>query len=149
MTLPPFQESGDLPEGIHAAKFEDIVSRFGIGSTRREDVTANLDRIYRLARKTGSLDRFIIFGSYITDKLEPNDVDVILVMYDEFDHRACHPDELALFDHRRASDELGASCFWIRPTMLLGESLEEFIAGWSVKREGGRRGIVEVINDTR
>ena len=148
MPLPPLNESGDLPEGIHRATIGDIVSHFGSGSNHREAVTANLERIYRLALKTGSLDRLIIFGSYITAKLEPNDVDVILVMSDEFDHRVCASGLQALFDHRRASEELGASCFWIRPAMLFGESLDEFIAGWSVKREGGRRGLLEVIHDS-
>jgi hypothetical protein len=51
---------------------------------------------------------------------------------------------LVLFDHARAHDELGASVFWVRPDMLLGEPLEQFLAFWQTKRDGRRRGAVEV-----
>jgi len=40
--------------------------------------------------------------------------------------------------------KFGASIFWIRPSMLLLESLEEFIEHWQIKRDRTRRGIVEV-----
>jgi hypothetical protein len=80
----------------------------------------------------------------VSDKPAPNDVDVILVMRDEFRPSHCSPDALVLFDHNRATSELGASIFWIRPAMLLGEPLDQFIAHWQIKRDGRRRGIVEV-----
>ena len=37
-----------------------------------------------------------------------------------------------------------ASIFWIRPVLLLLETVEEFIAHWQIKRDHRRRGIVEV-----
>ncbi len=40
----------------------------------------------------------------------------------------------------------GASIFWVRPGMLIEASIEEFIAYWEVKRDGSRRGIVEVVS---
>ena len=86
----------------------------------------------------------IIFGSFVTEKVEPNDVDVVLLMRDDFKLLACPPAALLLFDHLRAENELGASIFWARPGMLVGESVQEFVASWQVKRGGGRRGILEV-----
>ena len=71
-------------------------------------------------------------------------MDVILVMRDDFILRSCSPQALALFDHMRAAGELGASIFWIRPSMLFVESLDDFVASWQIKRGGGKRGIVEV-----
>jgi hypothetical protein len=56
----------------------------------------------------------------------------------------CPAESLVLFDHARANDELGASIFWIRPDMLLGEPLEQFLAFWQIKRDGRRRGVVEI-----
>ena len=44
--------------------------------------------------------------------------------------------------HRAA--KLMPSVFWVRPSLLFLETLEEFIAGWQVKRDQTRRGIVEV-----
>ena len=34
---------------------------------------------------------------------------------------------------------------WVRPGRLIEASIEEFIAHWQVKRDGSKRGIVEVI----
>jgi hypothetical protein len=50
----------------------------------------------------------------------------------------------SLFDHARAESELGASIFWVRPAMIILESLDDFIAGWQAKRDGSKRGIVEM-----
>lgn len=50
-----------------------------------------------------------------------------------------------LFDHAVAQARYGASIFWIRPGLLVGESVEDFIAYWQIKRDGSRRGIVEVV----
>ena len=66
MPLPTFDSSGDLPEGVYKAALEEVVARFGHGTSQRQLVTARLRRIYELVRATGKLQRFIIFGSYIT-----------------------------------------------------------------------------------
>jgi hypothetical protein len=144
MPLPPFNEFGDLPAGRHAASLAEMVARFGPGTPQRAEVTDRLRRIYELAVATGHLDRLVGFGSYVSDVAEPHDVDVILVMQDDFRPESCPAESLVLFDHGRADAELGASVFWLRPGMLLGEPLEQFLAHWELKRDGGRRGIVEI-----
>jgi hypothetical protein len=144
MPLPGFNESGDLPEGRHAASLEEVLTRFGSGTRQRQEVTDRLRHIYSLAIATGYLDRVVIFGSYVSDVAEPRDVDIILVMRSDFVPENCPADSLVLFDHARADEELRASIFWIRPEMLLGEPLEQFLAHWEWKRDGSRRGIVEV-----
>jgi hypothetical protein len=142
--LPEFNEFGDLPAGNRPASLAEVVARFGSGSTQRAIVTDRLRRMYRLAIATGHLDRLVIFGSYVSDADEPNDMDVVLVMRNDFRSEDCPAESAVLFDHARANDELGASIFWVRPDMLLGEPLEEFLAFWQTKRGGGRRGIVEI-----
>jgi hypothetical protein len=84
MLLPEFNKLGDLPEGIHKASFAEVLEYFGKGAPQRQLVTERLKCIYSLAQATGKLERFVIFGSYITAKPEPNDVDIILVMSDDF-----------------------------------------------------------------
>jgi hypothetical protein len=74
----------------------------------------------------------------------PNDVDVIVVMEDSFNPDSCPAESLPLFRHDRAGVELGASVFWIRPGMLLGEPLDQFLSHWQQKRDGTVRGIVEI-----
>jgi hypothetical protein len=144
MALPEFTEFGDLPEGRHPASLDEVIGRFGSGTTQRQAVAGRLRRIHDLAVATGHLARLVVFGSFVSDKAEPNDVDVILVMRDDFRPEHCQADAQVLFDHGRAHDELGASIFWVRPDMLLGEPLERFLSHWEVKRDGRRRGIVEI-----
>jgi hypothetical protein len=65
-------------------------------------------------------------------------------MRDDFDVQACDTESRSLFDHPRATETFGASVFWIRPALLILETLEEFIAHWQITRDQTRRGIVEV-----
>jgi hypothetical protein len=44
-----------------------------------------------------------------------------------------------------AQNVLGASVFWIRRVAALGDE-QAAISHWQIKRDGGRRGITEVIN---
>jgi hypothetical protein len=103
-----------------------------------------LRRIYTLAQATGSLERFILFGSYITDKPSPNDVDIVLIMRNDFQLGTCSEEAGKLFNHLQATQEFGASIFWVRPSMLVLETVEEFVAHWQIKRDHTQRGIVEV-----
>ena len=129
---------------MHQATLDEVLAQFGSGTAQRQAVTARLRRIYYLARATRTLERLILFGSYITAKPDPNDVDIILVMRDDFDVQVCDEESRPLFDHPRAAEAFGASVFWIRPALLVLETLEACIAHWQVTRDQTRRGIVEV-----
>src|SRR5918996_4769968 len=136
MPLPNFDSQGELPIGVHQATMEEIMTRFGSGTPQRQAVTTHLLRVYNLLKATGKLER-LIFGSYVTTKPNPNDVDLVLVLADDFNLRACDEETRRLFEHTQAAEVFGASIFWIRPSMLLLESLEEFIAHWQIKRARG------------
>jgi hypothetical protein len=78
------------------------------------------------------LQRFVIFGSYVTAKPNPNDVDVILIMDDAFRLENCPMESRGLFDHAVAQARFGASIFWMRPALLIGETAREVsLAPWS------------------
>jgi hypothetical protein len=145
MPLPPFNSQGDLPEGVYQASLDEVIARFGYGAPQRQLVTARLKRIYALAQSTGKLERFVVFGSYVTAKSSPNDVDIILVMRDDFDPRDYDPQTAVVFDHMRTNRELGASIFWTLSSGMILETQDEFVAGWQVKRDQTLRGIVEVV----
>jgi hypothetical protein len=137
----------EICPGIYRATMDEVLSRFGTATEARQHAANALSRVHRLARRTNHFDRVIIFGSFVTQKPSPNDVDVILVMDDGFELRQCDDETLVIFDHERAQREIGASVFWIRPGLLINDSLEEFIMRWQRKRDGGLRGVVEVKND--
>lgn len=144
MPLPEFNENGDLPTGVHRASLADTVARFGTGSDRRKLVARRLERIYQIASQTGHLTRFVVFGSFVTDKHEPNDVDVFMIMDDNFDMGSLvGKPRLLLVDHGTAQDHFGASVFWIRRMAAIGGE-QAAIEDWQIKRDGTERGIVEI-----
>ena len=140
---PPLNEQGDLPVGVHSATLGEVIERFGKSSSCRAALVRRLDRIYPLVRETNGLARFILFGSFITAKDAPNDVDIFLLMADSFDVSKITGEAAVLLDHLAAQNYEGASIFWVR---LAGASGGEqaAIEDWQIKRDGTRRGLVEV-----
>ena len=144
MPLPEFNETGDLPPGVHAASLADTVARFGAGSDRRKLVARRLERIHQIASQTGHLARFVVFGSFVSDKTEPNDVDVFMIMDDNFEMGKLVGEPRLLFtDHGTAQDHFGASVFWMRGMAAIGGE-QAAIEDWQIKRDGTERGIVEI-----
>ena len=144
MVWPEFNELGDLPVGVYRAKIADVIARFGHGTAQRVAVTARLERIYELARSTGCLQRFIIFGSYVTAEPNPHDVDVFLVMRGGFQPHDAPPEAQNLFRHGTAQSEFGASIFWVNAGTSFADT-EDLMVGWQTRRDLQRRGIVEVM----
>lgn len=76
--LPPFDEHGNLPPGIHRCTIDEVVQRFGGGSPEREVETQEFLKFVEWARRAGVL-RLIVNGSFVTAKVSPNDVDLIVL----------------------------------------------------------------------
>jgi hypothetical protein len=146
MPLPEFTATGDLPEGIHPATLQEILDRFGEGTSQRVNIGGRLARIYRLAAASGHLARFVVFGSFVTDKPDPNDVDVFLLMEDTFAVTQVTLAARPLFTHAAAQAWFGASVFWLRRLAALGGE-QAALEHWQAKRGGGRRGIVEIVGE--
>jgi hypothetical protein len=127
VAVPDLNEAGELPLGVHRASLDEDTARFGDGPAQHRDVTGRLTRIHERATGTGKLACFVVFGSYVTAKADPNDVDVILVMQDDFDPAAYDEETRALFDHRLAADRWGASVFWLCTGSLFLETIDEFL----------------------
>jgi hypothetical protein len=140
-------DSGDLPVGIHRSTLREVLDRFGSGTAQRKTVAMRLDRIYRLATKSASVARFIVFGSFVTDKTEPNDVDVFMLLEDDFDASRLTGEAQLLFDHLAAQSHFGASIFWLR-RMAAWEGEQATVEYWQVKRGNEKRGIVEIIPES-
>jgi hypothetical protein len=66
-------------------------------------------------------------------------------MEDSIDVRQVSPEARLVFDHAAAQNLLGASVFWIRRAAALGGEAAT-IGHWQIKRDGNKRGILEVID---
>jgi hypothetical protein len=82
MSIPPLNEHGLLPQGIHACSLQEIEARFGRfqSSDRRPRLYAALRDFVRELKSTGIALALIINGSFVTAKSSPEDIDLILVV---------------------------------------------------------------------
>jgi hypothetical protein len=71
--IPPFDGAGNLPPGVHAASWSELVERFATTSRRRyllEGLRAALESL----RDAGCRGAYL-GGSFVTTKKEPGDFD--------------------------------------------------------------------------
>ena len=74
--IPPLNENGYLPPGVHQATLDEVIARFGHGSEQRKAQADSLRWLLPLCRRAG-VARLLINGSFVTAKQEPNDVDCV------------------------------------------------------------------------
>lgn len=139
--VPDFRDDGYLPEGLHVATEAEVTFRFGTSTSRRQRLALRLRRWIELARAI-SAPRFFVDGSFVTSKPDPNDVDAVIWLPDDFVDRVYSGNLDAL--------EL--------ETMLLTRHPEEIFAaedrhdwndwlkffGRTRESDGRRKGVVEI-----
>jgi len=72
--IPDFAASGNLPSGIHSAVWDELETRYG-GTPRRRILLQGLREGLKALQAAGC-QRAYIDGSFVTEKLNPNDFDV-------------------------------------------------------------------------
>ena len=82
--IPPFRADGYLPEGLHLASEAEVTFRFGSTGSRRRRLVLRLRRWVELARQVGA-QRLLIDGSFVTAKEEPNDLDAVILLPNDFE----------------------------------------------------------------
>ena len=68
-----------MPPGVHPGTLDEVEARFGCESELRRVQMESVRWLVDLARRAGAA-RLIINGSFVTDVLEPNDVDCVLLI---------------------------------------------------------------------
>lgn len=143
--MPLFNAEGDLPPGIHRATLTEVIERFGHGTPERVNVTERLQRVITLAQATRRLERLFIWGSYVTSKLAPGDIDLFLLMASDFESNNYVGELRLVFDSEAAERELGITVFWMTSGAGTQSTIAFFLEQFQIRRDGGRRGIVEVL----
>lgn len=118
---------------------EELFSRFGQGEVR-EHWGNILREVLALAKGTGKLQAVYVFGSFVTVKEAPADVDLFLVMASDFTSDEAVGRARLLFDRSRAAIVWGVCIYWITART----DRTPFLEAWQLRRDGGRHGIVEV-----
>ena len=138
-----FDADGNLPPGIHHTSVEELWVRFGNRGPQRAFVSECLRKIIDLATVLGKVERIIIFGSYVTKKPNPGDVDLLLIVPADFKIEDIPQEARVLFDHQRAERELNTHIFWLRNNV--GQQIiDGFIHVYATSRNGKLRGVIEL-----
>lgn len=92
--IPEFRDDGCLPEGLHCATLEEVRERFGSSSPRRRELMPHVEEWFEMA-KSIQARRFVLDGSFVTEKDSPNDVDAIMLLPADFQQRISRSDPVA------------------------------------------------------
>ena len=141
--VPEFNLDGNLPEGIHSVSEDEFLDHFATSSARRKWLGERLKEILALGKSTGKVKRIFVWGSFVTVKESPNDVDILLVMSEDFQLETVPEECKDLFDYIRARVRYNADVFWSKAS--IGEdTLSLWLETYQLTRDFKRRGIVEV-----
>jgi hypothetical protein len=133
--IPPFDEFGRLPPGIHPATLAEIDARFGRQSELRRVQLESVRWMVDLATKAGA-ERIVLNGSFVTDIIEPNDVDCVLLF-----RRGVRKDPGAF-------QELRVGLPFLDIAIAGPKRFEQYVARlFAADRHGLAKGMVEVLHD--
>ena len=81
--LPKFDERGCLPEGTYNPSVEEFIERFVNITERRKELFEKYQQFTKLCNQAKGIDQHFLDGSYVTDKEEPGDIDLLLTFNDD------------------------------------------------------------------
>jgi hypothetical protein len=118
MAIPDLNADGLLPPGIHCADLEEIARIFGQSAARRP-LMNELERYVAELRRWSLAQALLMDGSFVTDQQQPHDIDVVLVLRDDYDlRRQVSPFEYNLRSTRMVRRHYGLDLFAVRPNSL-------------------------------
>ncbi|NER37520.1 MAG: hypothetical protein F6J93_26755 [Oscillatoria sp. SIO1A7] len=83
LEIPPFDENGNLPPGVHWADWSDFKERFGT-TYRRNVLILGLEAVMKHLKAAGCRTIYIN-GSFVTQEPKPNDFDACWDREDDVD----------------------------------------------------------------
>jgi len=131
--IPEFDENGCLPAGVHLATLDEIEGRFGQSSEIRRVQMDSVRWMIDLALRSG-VKRVVLNGSFVTDIIEPMDVDCVLLI------GAGYPTDPA------AEEDLEKGMPFLDIAIVGQKDFERFVTRiFAADRYGVPKGMIEVI----
>jgi hypothetical protein len=144
LALPDLNTDGYLDEGIYLAELNEVLQRFGVGSSARERQGNLLRLIVENARKYPTIKRVLIWGSFVSAKPEPGDLDYSIVVEVRHNTTTIEPYDRRFFVPYEAHLHYGADRGFLVLKDYPPEAYAEAILFFSQDRDGKQRGILEV-----
>lgn len=110
MPIPPLDQNGFLPAGVHDCTLDELKGRFGSFqiSDRRPQLFARLEAFLSEAKTSRLVVSVVVDGSFVTAKPDPNDIDLILVVTPDHSFAAdLSPLEYGVLSKRRVHRRYG------------------------------------------
>jgi hypothetical protein len=146
MPLPTFNEEGDLPPGVHRATLEETLERFGQGSIQRCAVAERRSASMALRVRPVTWHALSSLDRSSLPRKSRMTLTSSCSLEDRFDLAAVTGEAALPFQHMEADAHFGASVFWTRRSGAIGGE-QAMIEYWQSRREGGRRGIIEIVRE--
>ena len=142
MPIPPFRPDGWLPSGHHAADWDEVLLRFGgKPNSRRAQLTAELTHLRDALQAAGVTGTILLDGSYISEKPEPGDFDVLIVGPADLQMRKDREPNLASLLDASTAEAQGYSLFFVTEASPMRKVIS---AVWDFSKEGIAKGVVEI-----
>lgn len=130
--IPEFKDSGVLPPGLHAGTLDEIEERFGRRSEIRRVQMESVRWMVELAVRACA-QRIVLNGSFVTDIIEPNDVDCVLLFL---------PAQLG---DAAAVEELRDGLPFLEMKLVGQDEFDEYVNNtFASDRDGAPKGMIEV-----
>ena len=99
--------------------------------------------LVELAASSGKLLRLFVWGSFVTAKPVPKDLDILLIMGEDFEVEEMDERAGSVFDSVKARLMFEADVFWARNS-IGEEMLKLWLDTYQISRDFRKRGIVEL-----
>ena len=141
--IPDFTPSGLLPPGIHVTSWEEFAGRFCVfkRSDQRLRIGARLQNLFDECRRSGIVIRFVVAGSFVTAKDEPNDFDSIVILDASILDQPLPPFQYNLVSKKMAQKMFKGDVF---PVFDNSNSISDVFEFFQTTRDGKKIGIVEI-----
>jgi hypothetical protein len=143
MTIPPFDDNGNLPAGIDFCTWDEFLARFDT-TVQRSRLIEGLKNAMEYLRAAGCRTIYIN-GSFVTDKLNPNDFDAcwdaegVDINY----LRTNAPTLLYLYD-KRAAQKAKYRGELFPSELLADETGMTFLDLFQLDKKQNRKGIISI-----
>jgi hypothetical protein len=142
MPIPEFNDSGNLPTGIHHANWQELEAKLAFNE-RRQELLQGMKRACESLKMVGC-PRIFIGGSFATNKEFPGDFDICW-QDDAVDFLQLQVSDPVLLDFksRRAAQKAkyGGELF---PASISADGYRTYLEFFQIDRNGEKKGIVAI-----
>ncbi len=142
MTIPPFDENGNLPPGIHWVTWDEFKERFGTNYKRLRQIEGLKKAMEQL--KAAGCRTIYINGSFVTSKTYPNDFDACWDIDDtDLDYLRIHAPRLLNYTDSAAQKAMYRGEIYFSEQRV-GSCEETSIEFFQQDRSKNRKGIIAI-----